>query len=226
MRWRTLAGALAFWSFASAVSAQVQVAGQVVFDGTPPAPESVSVASDVPTCGQAKEVHKLRLGAGQGVADAVVVLRGAAGAVAAADGRLDQVDCEFVPHVQVISVGSTLKVTSSDPVLHNAHGFYEDGSTAFNLAVPIAGIELPFKASQPGVIKLRCDAGHTWMSAYVVVTDSAFFTLTDADGQFAFSGLPTGSYELEVWHEWLGKTAQPITVSPGAPPVQVTLKKS
>ncbi len=206
--------------------AQGVIKGHVSFTGTPPVVEKVEVKSDMPTCGNAKEVQKLLIGKDQGVGNAIVTLIGPAGVPKPKDGSLDQVQCEFQPHVQAIPLGSTLKITSSDSVLHNSHGFYEDGSTAFNLAVPIVGMEAPFKTKQPGLIKLRCDAGHTWMSAYVMVTDKPFYAVTDANGDFTLEGVPPGKYEVEVWQEWLGTYREPIEVKEGEQPVTITMKKS
>ena len=211
---------------ASLLHAQTVLKGRVVFEGTPPAAEAVEVQSDIPTCGNHKEVQKIILGKDQGIANAVVKIVGAAGTPDPKKGSLDQVNCEFVPHVQALPVGSTLVITSSDPVLHNSHGFLEDGSTAFNIAVPIAGMEVSKKLDQAGVIKLRCDAGHTWMSAYIVVTDQPYYALTDSDGNFTIEGIPPGNYQIEVWQEWLGKQSQPVIVKEGAAePVSITLKQ-
>ena len=215
-------------SFPSWLFAQTSVNGRVVFEGTAPLVEKIGVKSDVSTCGSTKEVQPLILGQGNGVANAVVTIIGPKpdGTLQVKESLLNQEKCEFNPHVLVLPVGSTLKIMSSDPVLHNSHGFYEDGSTAFNIAVPIAGMEMPAKMKQAGVIKLRCDAGHTWMSAYVVVTDQPYYALTDANGNFKIDGVPPGSYEVEVWQEWLGKHREPITVKEGGEPVTITLKKS
>jgi len=210
----------------SNLPAQVTVKGRVVFEGTAPPVETVEVKSDNPVCGNSKEVRKILLGAGQGVANAVVTLHGPAGAVTPEAGTLDQVNCEFVPHAQVLPAGSALVLTSSDAVLHNAHAFYEDGSTAFNIAVPIPGMEVSQKLEKAGLIRFRCDAGHTWMSAYILVTDSSYFAQTDVDGNFTIEGVPAGDYEIEVWQEWLGKRREPIHVSEGGPPVIVTLKEA
>ena len=204
--------------------AQGVIKGHVVFEGTPPASEKVEVKSDVSTCGNQKKVQKLMLGEGQGIANAVVTLVGGKGELKPKDGDLDQVECEFVPHVQVVPLGSTLKITSSDRVLHNSHGFYEDGSTAFNLAVPIVGMEVGFKTKQPGLIKLRCDAGHTWMSAYVMVTDTPYYAVTDAGGNFTLEGIPPDDYEMEVWQEWLGRHREPVNVKEVEQGISVTLK--
>jgi hypothetical protein len=205
--------------------AQTTLKGRVLFEGTPPPPEKVEVKSDTPTCGPVQEVQKLLLGQENGVANAVVRIVGAEGDVEEKKGVLDQVGCKFVPHVQVLPVGSTLVITSSDPVLHNSHGFYEDGSTAFNIAVPIMGMEVNQKLDRSGTIKFRCDAGHTWMSAYVVVTDSPYATVTDGDGNFTLSNVPPGDYELEVWHEWLGSRREPIQVKEGEQSLLLTLKE-
>ena len=160
------------------------------------------------------------------MANAVVKIVGAPGTAAPGTGKLDQIKCEFVPHVQALLMGSTLKITSSDPVLHNSHAFFEDGTTAFNIAVPIMGMEISKKLDKAGLLKFRCDAGHTWMSAYVAVLSEPFFAVTDADGNFMIEGVPAGNYELEVWHEWLGTHREPLVVKEGEPAsATLTLKQ-
>ena len=130
----------------STAHAQGTLRGRVVFEGTPSPAEKIEVKSDVPVCGTHQEVQKIILGADQGVANAVVRVLGTAGKMEPKKGHLDQVNCQFVPHIQALPTGSTLTITSSDSVLHNAHAFNEDGSTAFNVAVPIVGMEVNKKA--------------------------------------------------------------------------------
>lgn len=197
--------------------------GSVIFEGTPPAVEAVEVKSDAPVCGLHKETSAILLAANKGVKNAVVRIVGLKNTTPS-DGHLDQIECEFQPHVQVMSVASNLVVTSSDSVLHNAHGFYEDGKTAFNLAVPVVGIEIKKQLNKPGVIRLRCDAGHTWMKGFIYVTEDRA-VVTDADGNFSFSDLPAGQYELEVWQEWTGKMSTSVTIKDGENlPLSITLK--
>jgi hypothetical protein len=86
------------------------------------------------------------------------------------------------------------------------------------------GMEVNQKLDRAGTIKFRCDAGHTWMSAYVVVTDQPFSAVTDADGNFTIENVPPGDYELEVWHEWLGSRREPVTVTAGEETRTVTFK--
>ncbi len=125
MRTKVSFAVLALLSFPYWLFAQGSVSGRVVFEGTPPPVEEVKVKSEIATCGNVKEVNQLELGPNRGVANAVVTMMGVKAEVPTVpkEGRLDQVKCEFVPHVQVLPVGSTLKITSSDPIHHNTHGF-------------------------------------------------------------------------------------------------------
>ena len=210
--------------FSSSAYAQGTLKGRVIFDGTPPPVETVEVKSDVPVCGNQKEAPKIALGENKGVANAVVKILGLKGSAAPGKGSLDQIHCEFVPHVQVLPTGSTLVITSSDSVLHNTHAFNEDKTTAFNVAVPIVGMEINKKLEKPGILKLRCDAGHTWMSAYIQVLDEPF-AMTDANGNFSIENLPAGKYEVEIWQEWLGKIRQTVEIKDGTNEANLLLKE-
>ena len=78
---------------------------------------------------------------------------------------------------------------------------------------------------KPGILRLRCDAGHTWMSAYIVVSDEPF-AMTDANGNFTIENLPPGKYEAEIWQEWLGKSKQTIEIKDGANEAIFILKEN
>ena len=75
------------------------------------------------------------------------------------------------------------------------------------LALGTEGVVLgtwDIKYDKAEVIPVKCDV-HTWMKSFVVVTDSAKWVITGADGSFKLEGLPPGEYELSWWHEDLGK---------------------
>ena len=69
---------------------------------------------------------------------------------------------------------------------------------------------------------------HSWMSAWLVVTDATHFAVSDFDGNFALADLPPGKHEATVWHETLGTTKVEIVVGEDgvAAPVEVELSKS
>jgi hypothetical protein len=54
------------------------------------------------------------------------------------------------------------------------------------------------------------------MNAFINVSATPFFAVTDADGHFTISGLPTGTYTLAAAHEKLGEQTMMVTVEPKA----------
>jgi hypothetical protein len=60
----------------------------------------------------------------------------------------------------------------------------------------------------PGVVNLRCNGGHVWMNAEMMVVPHPYYAVTDESGQFELNDVPPGHYEVVAWHEgWrqLGK---------------------
>ncbi len=128
---------------------------------------------------------------------------------------LNNEKCRFVPHVQTIQVGAQLVIENSDPILHNTHGTYESGRTAFNLALPREDLQIKKRIKKPGVITMKCDAGHTWMSAYVLAFEHPYHAVSGEDGSFSISDVPPGSYALSIWHEMLPAKTVEVTVEAG-----------
>ncbi|MGH9367465.1 MAG: carboxypeptidase regulatory-like domain-containing protein [Thermoanaerobaculia bacterium] len=197
-----------------------EVSGKALFKGTPPAAKTVPSEKDASVCGRShREFPAAEVGVGGGLKDVVVQILGMADGRPPGSVTLDQKKCVFVPGVLVLPKGWTLQITSSDPILHNTHAFWEDGTTAFNLAVPIQGMVLKWKAGKAGRLKVRCDAGHTWMGAAIAVTETPYAAVTKEDGSFTLAGVPPGSYTVEAWHPLLGKSTQKVTVGATTPPV-------
>jgi hypothetical protein len=53
---------------------------------------------------------------------------------------------------------------------------------------------------KPGVVTLLCNV-HAEMSAYVIVTETPYFAVTDKTGRFTLKAVPPGKYVLKIWHE-------------------------
>jgi len=113
---------------------------------------------------------------------------------------VDNVNCNFVPHISAMSVGSKVKVSSKDPVIHNAQGLL---AMNFNSAITRdKPYEHPSTARKPGMCLLRCSF-HTWMNARIHILPHEHFDVTDDDGGFRIMNIPPGTYEFEVRHEIL-----------------------
>jgi plastocyanin len=189
------------------------ITGKVIFQGTH-AVGKVPMSKDKEICGDSKLDPALTIGAQGEIKNAVIQIIDLKRAPSAAkEAVLDQVKCEYVPHVLVIPIGATVKIENSDGILHNVHTFSEK-NTPFNRAQPKYQKEISEKFTKPEVISVRCDV-HGWMSGWIVVSESPFFAVTSADGSFEMDNVPVGKYTLEVWHETLGKTTQSVEVKTG-----------
>lgn len=187
------------------------IAGEVKFSGTAPAPKVVKVNKDVEACGQEKKIAEVAVGAGGGLANAIVSVPGAKGAKPAGKAVLDQKGCEFRPPVLVMAPGD-LEILNSDGVLHNIHTF-STANPAVNKAQPKFKKSMTEKFAKPEVIKVQCDA-HSWMLGWLVVTEDPT-VVTDDKGSFKLENVPPGKHKVEVWHPVLGKQSKDVEVKAG-----------
>jgi plastocyanin len=128
---------------------------------------------------------------------------------------------QFVPHVEVVTVGSTVTFPNHDPFRHNV--FSKSGPIEFDLDLYGRGQSREFQFARAGVFPIFCNI-HARMVAYVVAIASPWNVRPGADGLFAFAGLPAGSYILRVWHERGGQLSRPLTLPVDAStPLQVQL---
>ena len=189
------------------------VKGTVLFEGEPPAPETLKRDSD-PKCSKDKADEAIVVAKGK-LRDVVVRIKnGTAGkhAVPAKTVFIDQKDCMYTPRVVGIVAGQKLLVRNSDNTFHNVWG-QNAGKDAFNKPqAPKAGdLTLDPGAKPNDVVELKCGV-HGWMHAYVAVQDHPFFAVTTADGKFEIKGLPQGKYTLEAWHPTLGMKSMQIEI--------------
>jgi plastocyanin len=157
---------------------------------------------------------------GDPVRDAVVYAEplGADGAPLATPplASIDQVDKEYVPYVTAVRVGTQVQFPNRDQIRHHVYSFSE----AKNFEIPLyKGVPPePILFDKPGVVVLGCNI-HDWMSAYVFVTETPHFAVTDAQGRAVLSGLSAGRYRVQVWHPELAgapeSTAREVSLSGG-----------
>lgn len=130
-----------------------------------------------------------------------------------APARLDQNDCQYVPHVVGLVVGQPLTLHSSDTTPHNIH--YQSafsGNHNFLTTGADESIQTSFKG--PEFVRTTCDI-HPWMNAQIAVMDNPFFAITGDDGTFEIKNIPDGQYILAVWHERYGPQEKPVEIKGG-----------
>ena len=202
----------------TAAKAEGTVTGRVVFEGERPEPKPLVIGDE-----QSKGCHadespmdttdqSLLVSEDGGIANAVITIEveGMELEVPEEPVEIDQHGCRFEPHVVVVPKGGSVVFLNSDDVSHNIHT-YATKNPSFNKTVS-AGQKLPQKLDAAEEIKVTCDI-HPWMSSYIFVTDAQKSTVTGEDGTFQVEGLPAGEYEVEVWHEKLGKVDGKVTVA-------------
>jgi hypothetical protein len=175
-------------------------------------PKPLPVFKSRSFCGASVPNETLLVAADGRLRNAAVILRSPA-AVAAAQPKtvvLDNQHCAFTPHVQIAPLGSELLLKNSDPILHTVHARMGQ-ETLFNVGLP-KWRQVIKRLDRTGVIRIDCDVLHTWMSAVIIVTDSPYYFISNERGEFFFDGLSAGVYEIDIWHERLGRQTQRLVV--------------
>ncbi len=179
------------------------ISGRVVWEGDAANVAPMAINKNVESCdidgGGVRKSPRLLVSESGGVANAVVYLDSVTEgkAMAKEDLVIDQVGCHYVPHITIAPRKSKVTLKSSDDILHNIHMF---GAASYNIPFPdMNSVLKSFRKS--GVVRLQCDAGHGWMSAYIHVMNHPYYAVTDADGKFQLTDIPPGEYVLKMWHE-------------------------
>ena len=210
----------------------VNITGTVMYDGDAPARPALTATKDqhcidavAGTKSEALVVSK-----GKGIKNVVIYarVRGAEVTVPDKNPVMDQNGCAYYPHVLAIVAGSTVDLTSSDPVAHNVHS-HAKKNDAINYQIPQPGKIIPHKVAKAEQIKFTCDI-HAWMTGYIVAVDSNHFAVTgdkDADGawissndyeksadtgSYSIADVPAGKVRVVAWHEELGSANKTIEV--------------
>lgn len=143
-------------------------------------------------------------GSGRPVADAVITVRPSGAAQrpmrVAAGYTIRQKDMQFRPFVSVVPVGATVSFPNLDPSRHHVYSF--SPAKRFELKLFTRDQTRSVRFDKPGVIALGCNI-HDSMSAFIVVTDSAWTAVTDGRGMVRFADFPNASAAMTVWHPYL-----------------------
>jgi len=141
---------------------------------------------------------------GRPVRDAVVTLypAGSAARQPHAAGRyvVAQQNLQFRPFLTVVPVGADVSFSNLDPTKHHVYSF--SPAKKFELKLFAKDQSRTVHFDKPGVVALGCNI-HDQMSAFIVVTDSAWTARTNAQGMVSFGDAPNAPARLTVWHPYL-----------------------
>jgi len=182
------------------------IEGTVTWTGPVPAIPKLPYTKDPAVCDpdakKTRDLERLLIGPDHGVANSVVYLkditRGKAMDLPEVRRTLDQKTCRYVPHISLVPLDAEMQMMSSDPVLHTLQMF---GAASYNLPFPFQNRFIARSMHKTGVVEVKCNAGHVWMNAEILVVQHPYYAVTNEQGQYQLTGVPAGEYEIEVWHE-------------------------
>jgi hypothetical protein len=192
------------------------ISGTVKWSGPAPVTAKFPIRKDPQICDpnsqKNRDLERLVIGPQGGVANTVVFLKSIAAGKAfdlpPARRSLDQKQCRYEPHILLVPQGAALQMKSSDATLHTIH---MDGAATYNLPFPFTNQPISRTMSTPGLVNLKCNGGHVWMNAELMVAPHPYFAVTDESGKFELTNVPPGDYTLVAWHEGWKVTRQEAT---------------
>ena len=216
MKWTTLVACSAIVASSSVARAQdwADVTVKFVLDGAIPALPAVNAQADAFCAKQAIPNERLVVDKdSKGIANMVFMIDSKQTKLAndkihpdlrdvpAAKPVLDNVNCQFIPHIVHIRAGQTIDVKNSDTTGHNAK-FVFFNNDEWNQVIPNGGVKsLQIKKSESGPSKVECNI-HPWMTAYHVVTDHPYVGISNTAGVVKLEKLPAGTeITFNLWHE-------------------------
>jgi len=215
------------------------IKGKVSYPKGQPKVPKLNTDFDVPVCGSGpKTIQAVEVGSDNALRNTVVYLKditvGKEMLLQTQPPVLSQEHCGFSPHVQVVTPASSLRILNLDNVLHSVHALQYDfgtkfviypnsisypAKTLFNIAMVAERKESYQQVGGPGIVKFVCEAGHKWMTAYLVVASNPYFIKVNDDGTYRLSDVPPGKYTLVSWHEYFGSKEAKVEVKANQPSV-------
>ena len=132
--------------------------------------------------------------------------------------QIAQKNKRFIPHLLIVPVGAVVEFPNHDPFFHNVFSLFE--GKRFDLGLYEGGATRAITFSKPGVSYIFCNI-HPEMSAVIIVLEYPYYGVSNVTGEVTLSSVPSGRYQLDVWHERclpeaLKSLSREIVVSPGS----------
>lgn len=151
---------------------------------------------------------------GQPVEDAALILEPASGKAPKikVHAKIEQRDREFVPYLTIVQKGTAVDFPNRDKIKHHVYSF--SPAKTFEIKLYAGKPAQPIVFDKTGEIAIGCNI-HDWMEAHVLVVDTPWFDKTGANGVAHITNVPTGTYQLRLWHPRQKRTAEirPIEIT-------------
>lgn len=169
--------------------------------GNPLAPSTHGRRAQVPNPNAPRIDQETR-----GVADAFVFLEGGSDTPSSwphPPVRVELRDRQFTVlqgarqgRVGIVRRGDVVEFCSHDSHYHSVR---LRGASFLSVCLPDPDQSVKVKLERAGVVELISGAGHYWMRAYLLVSESPACAITDAHGHFTLPQVPAGEREVTCW---------------------------
>ncbi len=129
--------------------------------------------------------------------------------------QVAQKDLAFLPALLPIPVGTRVEFPNQDDTYHNIFSY--SPAKRFDLGryrkdeKPVPSVIF----DQVGLVTLRCDV-HEHMRGLILVLDTSYFAMTNADGHYRLTNLPPGKFTLKAWIDSRTTKTQPVELKSGS----------
>ena len=138
---------------------------------------------------------------------------------------VSQKDLQFRPFLTIVPVGADVSFPNLDPTKHHVYSF--SPAKKFELKLFARDQSRTVRFDKAGIVALGCNI-HDQMSAFIVVTDSAWTARTNSQGMVTFADAPNAPARVSVWHPYLrapgGQLQQGIAAAQRMASFQVRLR--
>lgn len=133
----------------------------------------------------------------------------------------------FAPYISVVQRGRDVRFTNDDDITHHIYSVSGKHQFSFKLASNSQRKVLFSAGETPSEeISMGCNI-HDWMTGYLLLLETPYFTRTDKNGRATLS-LPDESYKISAWHPQMQEKGHRTSTSyqvKGDGQVTITLAK-
>ncbi|HEV3392733.1 MAG TPA: carboxypeptidase regulatory-like domain-containing protein [Chthoniobacterales bacterium] len=128
--------------------------------------------------------------------------------------QIGQKNLAFVPSLLPVRVGTKIEFPNFDDTYHSIFSY--SPAKRFDLG-RYRPEERPIPSEvfdKPGLVTLRCDI-HEHMRGLILVLDTPHFVVSDPQGRYRLSRLPSGRYVLKAWIDSRTTREHPVELKNG-----------
>jgi plastocyanin len=129
--------------------------------------------------------------------------------------QMAQKNLTFLPNLLPVEQGTKVEFPNLDNTYHNIFSY--SPAKRFDLGrYPPNEKPVPFQIfDRVGLVTVRCDI-HEHMRALILVLDTPYFTISDAQGRYRLTNLPAGHFLLKAWISSKVTREHPVDLANGS----------